>query len=262
MIADFHNDILTSINFTSLPKSYYKKNKVVTAVYNDGRSFSQALSLCKKSPLIAFEDIGYKDFDCEKAIKVKPVYVGLTWNYENQFAFGCKTDGGLKESGRKIIKTLNDNKITVDTAHICRKSFKDIIDCADFVINSHTCFSSVYQHSRNIEDWQIEAIIEKGGLIGLTCCGYFMTGEKICKKTDFIRQIDYFCSKFGYKNLCVGTDFYGSDFFPDGINDYEQLEDFFYSLEKLGYSKEQINSIKYDNLNFFLENYYGRLPNV
>ncbi|MBR1868258.1 MAG: dipeptidase [Clostridia bacterium] len=258
MIADFHNDILTSKDFTFVPSEYYKNNKVVTAIFNDGRSFSDALSLCDKSPLIAFEDIGYDDFNEEKMIDRKPIYVGLTWNYENRFAFGCKTDGKLKPEGHKIIKLLNARKIAVDTAHICRRSFEGIVDFADLVINSHTCFSRVYPHARNIEDWQIKAIIEKNGLIGLTCCGYFLTGDKVCEISDLIKQIDYFCSKFDYKKLCFGTDFFGTDFLPEGLYDYDSFERVFYELENLGYTRSQINAIWYENLNNFLEIYYGR----
>ena len=83
--------------------------------------------------------------------------------------------------------------------------FIDVIENADRVVDSHTCFSGVYRHKRNIEDWQIRILVEKNGLIGVTLCGYFSTNEKELPIEKFARQIDYYCQRFPIKNLCLGT---------------------------------------------------------
>lgn len=251
-IADFHNDILTSQNFHSIPQFYYE-NKIVTAIFRGERSFSEVFHLTKKSPLIAFEDVGYDDLDEDLLIETKPVYVGLTWNGENSLGYGCDHCFGLKKKGVELIKKLSKNKICVDTAHVSKLGFIDIIENADLVVNSHTCLSSVYRHKRNLENWQVKMIIEKKGLIGITACGYFMSNVKPCKIDGFIRNILYFCEKFGVDNLCFGTDFYGTDFLPDGItNEYQGFDLIGEKLQKLGFSNMEIEKIFYGNLSRFL----------
>lgn len=251
-IVDLHNDILILENFSHLPP-FYCENKIVTAIYRGERSFSKIFNLTKKSPFIAFEDVGYDDLDEDKLIEIKPVYVGVTWNGENKFGYGCDYCLGLKEKGVALVKKLTRNSITVDTAHISKAGFIDIVDNAEKVINSHTCFNGVYKHKRNLDDWQIKLIIEKGGIIGLTACGYFMTNEKHCKIDDFIRNILYFSEKFGTDNLCFGTDFFGTDFLPEGMdNDYSGFEIVKELLIKSGFTNAEIENIFYNNANRFL----------
>ena len=97
-IADFHNDILTSKGFDCLPKDY-GEHKIVTAIYKGNMTFDSALTLADKSKYIAFEDVGYDDLNEDKLLGKSPIYVGLTWNDENQFGYGCDYSFGLKNKG-------------------------------------------------------------------------------------------------------------------------------------------------------------------
>lgn len=255
-IADFHNDIITKTGRAALPDEYFERNRVVTALFKGNRSFDEIIELAEttNSPYIAFEDIGYCDLDLEKVKRLNPVYVGLTWNGENRFGYGCDYNYGLKPDGLNLIKRLNEMHIAVDTAHISKCAFIDIIEKSNTCINSHTCFSSLFKHKRNIDEWQIRALIEKGSLIGVSMCGYFMTNIKTCKISDFIREIDYFCQRYPIDNLCLGTDFYGCDFLPDGITeDYSCFNKIAEELKALGYSEFDVYKIFYGNLSNFLD---------
>ena len=254
-IADFHNDIITETKNAVVPCDYFNFNKVVTAFFRGGRTFGETLKLAKKtnSEYIAFEDIGYNDLDLSAVFALNPVYVGLTWNGENRFGFGCDYSYGLKNDGINLIKKLNEKKIAVDTAHLSKGGFLDVVEYAEKTVNSHTCFSGVFRHKRNIEDWQIKMLIEKDSLIGVTLCGYFLSDVKTCKIFDIFKQIDYFCQKFSIDNLCLGTDFYGTDYLPDGIiEDYSSLELLVEELLKRGYNENDVEKIFYKNLSDFL----------
>ena len=251
-ISDFHSDILTYNGGEQILSSYTEET-VVTAVFRGKRDFKAAEKLAEKADILAFEDAGYTDAEIKDIVRYNPVYVGLTWNGENRYGYGCDYACPLKADGRAAIRELNDSGVAVDTAHISKGGFYDIIDLAETVVNSHTCFSGAFQHKRNIDDEQIRLLISRNAPIGVTLCGYFMTDKPQCLVEDFTRQIDYFVSKFGFENLCIGTDFYGCDFFPDGINDYSGLSLVKERLIKLGYSGKAINGIFYDNLNGFLE---------
>ena len=247
MISDFHTDILTE-TAGDLPQFYYDNN-IITAVFRGERTFAEAVKIAERGRLIAFEDVGYDDFDIDKLAAFNPIYVGITWNGENRFGFGCDYSEGLKPEGKRLITLLNERNIAVDTAHISKGGFKDIVDNAKIVVNSHTCFSGVYENKRNINDYQIKKIVERGGVIGVTFVGYFMTGYKKCEISDLIRQIDYFCQNFGTDNLAIGSDFYGTDFLPEGLETYEgydKLKE--YLSVNLGYKNDDIDKILYKNL--------------
>ncbi len=251
-LFDLHNDFLT-VGLKEIPKEYGKDVEVVGALFKGDRSFSEILSLAEKYPIVAFEDAGYDDFSVEKIEKFRPVYVGLTWNVENRYGYGCNYPYGLKSDGFGLIKDLNAANIAVDTAHLSKGGFIDVIENADSVINSHTCFCGAYSHKRNIEDWQIKLISEKGGIVGMTLCGYFTTSGKTCKIEDIICQIDYFSQKFGVENLAVGTDFYGTDFLPCENGDYSFFDTLKANLMIKGYKEEDVEKIFYGNINKFLE---------
>lgn len=247
MISDFHTDILTETT-GDLPK-FYRDNNIITAVFKGDRTFSEAMKIAERGRLIAFEDVGYDDLDFNELTSFNPIYVGLTWNGENRFGYGCNYSEGLKPEGKRLISLLNEKNIAVDTAHISKGGFKDIADNAKIIVNSHTCFCGVYRHKRNIDDEQIKEIVERGGVIGVTFVGYFMTGDKKCDLSDLIKQIDYFCQKFGSDNLAVGSDFYGTDFLPDGLDDYsgyDKVKE--YLSVNLGYKNSDIDKILYKNL--------------
>ena len=131
--------------------------------------------------------------------------------------------------------------------------FTDIIDNAERVVNSHTLFNGVYKHKRNLDDWQIKLLIEKGGLIGITCCGLFMTNRKTCKITDYIDNILYFYERYGSDNFCIGTDFNGTDFLPDRLKNYSDFSHLYGMLLSRGMQRECIDKFFYKNLVDFID---------
>ena len=252
MFADFHNDILTATG-GDLPTEYIDNN-IITAVFRGNRSFKRAFSIAAKARFLAYEDAGYEDLDYDLFFKRKPIYVGLTWNGENRFGYGCNFEKGLKKEGLDFIELLNSEKIAIDCAHISKGGFKDVIEKAEIVVDSHTCFSEVFEHKRNLDKWQLNELVKRNALIGVTCCGYFMTDKKHCKISDFIRQIDYFVQNFGVDNLAIGTDFYGCDFLAGNILGYDDLSaSVRKGLKRLGYDHNSVDKILYNNLLLFTE---------
>lgn len=252
MFSDFHNDILTAVGGELTEK--YLKNNIITAVFRGNRSFKEAIDIASKAKLLAFEDVGYEDLNVDKLISLKPIYVGLTWNGENRLGYGCNFIDGLKKEGMEFIKKLNGKRVAIDCAHISEGGFRDIIDNAEIVVDSHTCFNGVFKHKRNLHDWQLKEIVDRNGLVGVTCYSRFMTDVKQCKISDFIRQIDYFTQKYGADNLAVGTDFYGCENYVEDALSYDKLYGLTkFELEKIGYDDESIDKILCNNLLNFTE---------
>lgn len=254
MIADFHNDVLTE---KDLPVDKYLKGLDigVLALYKGDRNFNELFEIANKytgKHKIAFEDIGgITNAQLDKLITFSPIYVTLTWNHKNDLACGCNSSGNLSKRGKQIIKVLTQNNIYIDTAHLCKKSFIQILDVTHKTINSHTCFKTIHDHIRNIDDEQIKLLNSRKSLIGITFVANFLT-SKNATSCDVVKQIDYFVQKYGANNLCFGSDFFGTKNLPVDINSYNDLKKIEEKLVKLGYKERDINNIFYNNLSNFL----------
>ena len=103
-IADFHNDILTYDG--GVVTAYGEDRKTVTALFRGKRAFPEICKIANnsKSRYLAFEDVGYYDFNFDTLIRFSPVYVGLTWNRENRFGYSCNYLYGLKNEGINLVK--------------------------------------------------------------------------------------------------------------------------------------------------------------
>jgi membrane dipeptidase len=81
--------------------------------------------------------------------------------------------GGLTAEGRALVEALNERRILVDLAHASRPTFFDALDALDACdrtlppVVTHTGISGVHPSWRNLDDEQIRAIADRGGVIGI-----------------------------------------------------------------------------------------------
>ncbi len=257
-IFDLHNDFLTSAkNYKKAYKKFEKQATLPAVIYSGTLTFNEAFLLAKnylefnKNGVVAFENIGYNDLNLDKLLSLKPLYCSLTYNDENCFGYGVNYNFGIKNEGVKIAKILNNNGIFVDVAHLSKKGVLSLVESGVNVIDTHTAFSAVYEHKRNIDSETISAILSSGGVIGFTFVSYFL-GQNPSVDTAF-KHVDYYIQKFGYKNLCLGTDFYGSDKFCRGIYNYKSLSLFKNKMLCMGYNNSVIDAIFYNNAKDFFK---------
>lgn len=101
-------------------------------------------------------------------------YVGITHFGNNQFGSSSNpsvsrgdsdTDEGLTELGRELVAALNDHGIMVDISHVGKKTSLDAIEISRVpVIASHSGARAVYENARNLDDEQLLAIRDNGGV--------------------------------------------------------------------------------------------------
>ncbi|MBD5132337.1 MAG: hypothetical protein HDT28_07120 [Clostridiales bacterium] len=258
MIFDLHNDFPT-VYAPERYKSYLEqcrvKNAVITGAIWTSEFKSDALARVKfitdslryktapQKCYIAIEDIGFlAEGDAYKKFDFGPyIYCSLTWNYNNAFAGGALDNGVLTEKGKSVIDFINASSCAVDLAHLNKRSFYSVLEQARKIVCSHTGFNS---HQRSLDDGQIHAIIERGGVIGL-CTVTAFTGASSCLEFEAI--IDRFVQKHGVDNLAIGTDFKGSTDIPSDLADYGAISVLNYNLRKRGYGEDDIKKIFFDN---------------
>jgi membrane dipeptidase len=190
----------------------------------------------------------------------------LAYNRDNGCAGGCHGSGmGLTALGRECVGAINAAGIVMDCSHTSKRASMEIIELSQRpVIFSHTNVKALYDHPRTVDDEQIMACVESGGVIGLTGLGIFL-GDPQASVEAFVRQIDYLAERAGPAHIGLGLD---TELHPDakdlseGVNEDEWWPGEFYggidgqrqlqpealgrvaeALRRLGYEAAQIDGI-------------------
>lgn len=183
----------------------------------------------------------------DKGVRV----IGLAWNDKNQYASGNDTEEGLSEMGAGLIKRMNDLGITLDLSHLNERCFWDSIALTELTpIATHSNARALTDHGRNLNDAQLRAISERGGVIGIVLYNYFLkTAESEPTLEDVYAHADYMIELLGEDHVGIGSDMDGARIkdFPEGLKsvaDLPKIAGFF--LEK-GYSEERVRKIMSGN---------------
>lgn len=266
-IFDLHNDYFLKLKTDNKKSKYVTKGEnqnIISAIWtsdlNTRESFfeiEEARNFVNKHEhlFLGVEDLHFlSKNNLEKFLEYRPIYAGLTWNRSNCLAGGAHESGKLTAFGKQTVKSLENNNIKVDTAHLNEESFMDIAKTTEKpLFCSHTAVYGVQPNQRNLKDYQIKMIIDSGGLLGLCLVSDFLNGTNYSKISDVVAHIDYIACKFGIDNLALGTDFYGTSHLPRSVKNYSDLTDkLSLALTKLGYTEKAINKIFFENANKFL----------
>jgi len=110
-------------------------------------------------------------------------YITLTHNGHNDIADstnprGDEPDeeyGGLSEFGREVVKEMNRLGIMIDVSHASKKTMLQALELsAAPVMASHSGASGLADVSRNLDDEQLLALKENGGVIQIVALGSFL----------------------------------------------------------------------------------------
>lgn len=122
-------------------------------------------------------------------------------------------DRGLLTRGRALIQELEAQGTLVDLAHASPRLFWDVVAMhapARPLIVSHTGLSGVTPHWRNLDDRQLRAIAESGGVAGLLFHGPFLGDPHWGGSVRSVaRHLVHGIKTVGAQHLCLGSDWDG-----------------------------------------------------
>jgi membrane dipeptidase len=134
---------------------------------------------------------------------------GLTWNRRNAFADGAAEEGGgLSRLGRELVDRLVALGVILDLAHASRGTFGEILERAAGapVLCSHGGCRSVFDWPRNLDDGQLRALADAGGLFGLMIHPIAIGPER--RSTEgVVDHLEHAVSVMGLERVCLGGDF-------------------------------------------------------
>lgn len=210
----------------------------------------------KAATLLAIEEGGAIDGSLEALRCLYELGVRamtLTWSNRNDIADGINeeaTGSGLTLFGKQVVSEMNRLGMLVDVSHISTAGFWSVIETsAKPIIATHSNAKSLCSHPRNLNDEQIKALAQNGGLAGITFAGQFLEEDwrNACIESVY-KHIDYMLNLIGNDDhIGFGSDFDGISHPPyniQGVQDYKPLIEY---LSKY-YSNETINKITHQNV--------------
>jgi membrane dipeptidase len=134
----------------------------------------------------------------------------LTYQRRTLAGDGCgeRTDCGLSEFGWDLIGEMNTQGLVVDLSHVGRQTALDAIEASNEpVIFSHSNARGLRDHVRNIDDKQMKALAENGGVMGI-CSFRIMLRQPHERPTyeDFLDHLDYAVGLIGVDHVGIGID--------------------------------------------------------
>jgi membrane dipeptidase len=139
-------------------------------------------------------------------------YLGLLHFSANEAGYpaygtGRRDADGLTAWGKELVRRCEAAGVIVDLAHINRRGFLDACAMATRPpIVSHTGVVRAHDHWRNIDDDQIRAIANKGGVVGIIFCPRFLGGDKV---DDVVRHLQHVIDVAGEDTPSLGSDWDG-----------------------------------------------------
>jgi len=191
-------------------------------------------------------DLGFLDLYYKLGLRM----ASLTHNRRNLFAdgpqYGVKT-GGLTALGKQAIRRMNELGIVVDLVHISETGFWEILELTQSpVVISHT---SAFAFCRNRDEYpphpgfdlrydrpKLEAIARNKGVLGVI---FF---DQI-NLDAVIANIETLLDVVGPDAIGLGSDFYGMEFCPPGLEDISKLPRLTERLLKRGHAEVTILKI-------------------
>lgn len=210
----------------------------------------------KAATLLAIEEGGAIDGSLEALRCLYELGVRamtLTWSNRNDIADGINeeaTGSGLTLFGKQVVAEMNRLGMLVDVSHISTAGFWSVIETSTKpIIATHSNAKSLCSHPRNLNDEQIKALAQNGGLAGITFAGQFLEEDwrNACIESVY-KHIDYMLNLIGNDDhIGFGSDFDGISHPPyniQGVQDYKPLTEY---LSKY-YSDKTINKITHQNV--------------
>ena len=185
--------------------------------------------------------------------------LGPVWSRPNAFGHGAPMEArpeldpgaGLTDAGRALVRGCEALGILVDCAHLTEAGFWDVAAVSERpLVVSHSNAHAVSPNARNLTDRQLDAVAERGGLVGLNfhvaflrpdCARDPQTGPEV-----MLRHLDHMLGRLGEAGVALGSDFDGCTL-PAEIGDVSGLPRLVAAMRRAGYGEALIAKIAREN---------------
>lgn len=176
-------------------------------------------------------------------------YIGFLHFSANEAGFPAYGRGekeeGLTPWGYRLVEACEQEGVIVDLAHINKHGFLDACRIARKPpIVSHTGVLGAFEHWRNIDDEQLKAVADKGGVVGVIFCPRFVGGDGLA---PVVKHLKHIVDVVGEDAPALGSDWDGFIVPTAPLKDPRGLPLLTDALLEAGFSKRTIAKILREN---------------
>lgn len=141
-------------------------------------------------------------------------YITLCHNGDNDLcdsAAGQAEWGGLSPFGKEVVAEMNRLGMMIDVSHAADRTFYDVLEHSTRpIIASHSSCRALCNHRRNLDDDQIKALAQQGGVMQICLYkGFINESPDKASLSDAIRHILHVIDLVGIDYAGIGSDFDG-----------------------------------------------------
>ncbi len=176
------------------------------------------------------------------------------------YSHGTQAPGGLTPRGAPLLRALDAAGIILDISHLAEGAFWEALDVfGGPVLATHNCCRALCDHDRQLDDKQIKALVDRGGVIGTAFDDWMLSPLWDHEAQDntgitletVVDHVDHVCQIAGNANhAAIGTDLdggYGKEQSPADLETIADLQKIPAILEKRGYSDDDIAAVMHGN---------------
>jgi membrane dipeptidase len=195
------------------------------ALVRNAAEYRAARDRGRHAAFIAVQGGNALDGDEELAALASGDVIAVTLVHLSRSALGATSSpvggrsGGLTDRGREYVARLNELRVFVDLAHVSPKGFADAVaahDRSQPLLLSHTGVNGAYRCWRNVDDAQLKAVADTGGVAGIIFHGGYLGGSYWRGGTcDLIAEhIAHTVRTVGEDHVALGSDWDGAIITP------------------------------------------------
>ncbi|MBX3230237.1 MAG: dipeptidase [Labilithrix sp.] len=176
-------------------------------------------------------------------------YIGFLHFSSNEAGFPAygrgQRDEGLTRWGHQLVERCEAEGVIVDLAHINKRGFIDACRVAHKPpIVSHTGVLGAFEHWRNVDDAQLRAVADKGGVVGVIFCPRFVGGDGL---EPVVKHLKHIVDVVGEDAPALGSDWDGFIIPTKPLKDPRGLPLLTDALLEAGFSRRAVGKILRDN---------------
>ncbi|MBX7116445.1 MAG: membrane dipeptidase [Myxococcaceae bacterium] len=176
-------------------------------------------------------------------------FLGLTHLTNNELggsSYPFMGDRGLTPLGQQVLDEMAACGMLVDTAHASHHTLEDVLahpTARPFC--SHGGVNGAKKSWRNLPDWALKKIADKGGVVGIIFATVYVGGNT----WDHVaRHIEHAVNVMGEDAVSLGSDFDGFVPLPKGMRDVRDLYQLTETLVRRGLTEARIEKILGGNM--------------
>jgi membrane dipeptidase len=158
--------------------------------------------------------------------------------------FGVLRPSGLEREGIELVRVLNERRVFVDLAHASPRAFWDAVEAHDKslpVVVTHTGVSGVHRHWRNLDDAQIRAVADTGGVVGVMYHAPYLGDRPWAGRVESVaRHLSHVRKVGGDDAPALGSDWDGAIITPRDMPTCLELPRLVEALLRGGYPEQAL----------------------